>query len=231
MEEEFKAVQEVAKTAGKVTDAAREFGGFLAFLIKRPLEQAMAIWEDRLKYMRWERQVRLMQRAKKFLSDRGLQEASRATPMSFAIPLLQAASLEEDDYLQDRWAMLLVNAADAKSGIDIRRAFISILEDLSPFDALILDKIFHALPAATTAENQRIFTAQLPEEAVVWNDKEHPANTIRLPKEVELSLGNLYRLGCLTSWGGWFIPPNDFICVCLTALGKAFVEACTISHG
>ncbi len=47
MEEESKAVQEVAKTTGKAIDAAREAGGFIARFIVGSLEQGMGIFEDR----------------------------------------------------------------------------------------------------------------------------------------------------------------------------------------
>ncbi len=141
LDEEAKATQEIAKVAGKITDAARETGGFIARYIGGSLEQGIGIFEDKLKYMRWERQVRLMQRADEFLRERGLEGPTRLVPMKIAIPLLQAASLEEDDDLQDIWARLLVNAADAGSGVEVKRAYISILEDFDPLEAKILQKI------------------------------------------------------------------------------------------
>jgi len=36
IEEEFKAIQEVAKTTGKAIDAAREAGGFIARFVSGP---------------------------------------------------------------------------------------------------------------------------------------------------------------------------------------------------
>ena len=138
-----KATEEVAKTAGKVVDATRELGGFISRYVGGPLEQAMGIFEDKLKYLRWERQIRLFDRATQFLHDRGLNEPNRAIPLQLAIPIMQGGSLEEDDALQDRWAMLLVNAADTE-GPAIRRAYAAILENLTPFDAAILDKLFDA---------------------------------------------------------------------------------------
>ena len=94
MTDEAKAAGEIAKTTGKAIDASREFGGFIAPYIRRPLEQAIGIVEDKLKYMRWERQLRLIVRSKKFLEELGLEAPTRAIPMKIAIPLLQAASLE-----------------------------------------------------------------------------------------------------------------------------------------
>ena len=52
--ESAKAVQEVAITAGKAIDVTQKFGGFISQYIAGTLEQSMGIFEDKLKYMRWE---------------------------------------------------------------------------------------------------------------------------------------------------------------------------------
>ena len=140
--ESAKAAQEIAKTTGKAVDAAREAGGFIARVISGPLEQGIGIFEDKLRYLRWERLVRLMQRESEVLKELGLQAPTRPVPLKIIIPLLQAASVEEDDALQDRWVNLLVNAANASCGIEIRRAYIVILEQISPLEAKILDVIY-----------------------------------------------------------------------------------------
>ena len=135
MNEELKAVTEVAKTAGKAIDAAREIGPFIAKLIKGPLEQGIGIFEDKLKYMRWKSQVAIMDKVNQKMTERGLEYPSQAVPLKIAIPLLQATSMEEDNNLQDLWANLLVNAADKDSGVEVRRNYITILQDLTFFDA------------------------------------------------------------------------------------------------
>jgi hypothetical protein len=124
-------IEEIAKTTGKAIDAAREAGGFLARFIRRPVEQASGIVGDWLTYVRWERQQRLMDRSNEFMKERGVAVPSRAVPLKIAIPIMREGSLEEDDELQDIWARLLVNAADASSGIDVKHMFLSILKDLS----------------------------------------------------------------------------------------------------
>ena len=120
--EASKAATQIAKTTEKALDAAREAGGFISRFVAGPLEQGMGIFEDRLRYMRWERQLRLMRRSEEVLRDLGLSAPTRAVPLKIAIPLLQSASMEDEDELQDRWVNLLVNAADAESGIDIQRS-------------------------------------------------------------------------------------------------------------
>lgn len=221
MEEETKAVQEVAKTTGKAIDAAREAGGFIARFVSGPLEQGMGIFEDRLRYMRWERQVRLMQRAQDFLNLVGLPAPTRAVPLKLLIPIMQGASLEENDDLQDRWAALLVNAANADFGNEIRRSYVTILEQLTPLDAQILD-VLYSLPFEK-CQHDGIATAELPLHAHIKDKKEQE---LPLPTDdVIISLSNLARLGCLRpgmTWGGG----ESFGRVNPTVAGKAFTEAC-----
>jgi abortive infection alpha-like protein len=221
MSEESRATEEVAKASGKVIDAARELGGFLSKYVGGSVEQAMGIVEDKLKYLRWERQIRLVERANQFLTKRGLSQPSRKVPLQVAIPLIQGGSLEEDDSLQDRWAALLVNAADASSNTEVRRAFISILEDLTPLDALLLEKIYRSTVAPDV--EVEIWTTFLPNYV---NEKKPEQENLRPPTHVEVSLGNLARLGLITSamaWSGFAI----FSCVHRTVLGQEFIKAIT----
>ncbi|MEW6667362.1 MAG: Abi-alpha family protein [Thermodesulfobacteriota bacterium] len=221
MNDESRAIEEVAKASGKGIDAARELGGFLSKYAGGSLKQAMGIVEDKLKYLRWERQVRLMQRANEFLAERGLRLPSRKVPLRIAIPLIQCGSLEENDSLQDRWAALLTNAADGSSDTEVRRAFISILEDLTPLDAVLLEKIYEATVVPDV--EAELWTTFLPDR--VTHTKPELEN-LRPPNEVEISLGNLARLGLITTalaWGGFAI----FSCVHRTVLGREFLRSVT----
>lgn len=224
VKEAAKATQEIAKTAGKAIDAGEKLGRFISRFISGPLEQGIGIFEDKLRYMRWERQQRLMKRAEEFMREVGLTQPTRALQMKFAIPLLQAASLEDDDYLQDLWAKLLVNVANDGSGVDQKRAFIDILERLSPLEAKILEELY-SLPFEET-RHKGILTHQLPESASIEPDDPNQ-KLIAPPAEIELALANLARLGVISvgrSWGGGEL----FGSVNPTLLGKSFVEACTL---
>ena len=223
MEEESKAVQEVAKTTGKAIDAAREAGGFIARFVSGSLEQGIGIFEDRLKYMRWERQLRLMRRAEDFLKQSGLSAPTRAVPLKLAVPLLQGATLEEDDDLQDRWAVLLVNAANASFGIEIRRSYVNILEQLNTLEVKVLDTLY-SLPFEQS-QHAGIITADLPHSARIAQEKE--TGTIQPSEVLVLALSNLARLGCIRptmTWGGG----ENFERVNPTILGRSFVNACRL---
>lgn len=225
--ESAKAAQEIAKTTGKAVDAAREAGGFIARVISGPLEQGIGIFEDKLRYLRWERLVRLMQRESEVLKELGLQAPTRPVPLKIIIPLLQAASVEEDDALQDRWVNLLVNAANASCGIEIRRAYIVILEQISPLEAKILDVIY-SVPFEQT-QHEGIVTSSLPDSARVMREEDKKSPQPDPSAEVMLALSNLERVDCLRlgmTWGGG----GSFRRINPTLLGKEFVAACRVNQ-
>ena len=57
--ESCKAVQAEGKASTKALETTKNLGGFISKFISGPLDQAMGILEDKLKYVRWEHQVRL----------------------------------------------------------------------------------------------------------------------------------------------------------------------------
>jgi hypothetical protein len=218
MEEESKAIGEVAKTAGKAIDAATKMGQFIASYSKGPLAEAFGIFWDKLKYLRWERQLRYMDQVAERLHLRGLAEPTRSVPLSIMVPILQFGSMEEDNDLQDLWAQLLVNAADADSGIVVEPAFIGILQNLSARDATILEKIYSV---SVEYESQALFMYQLPEKVLT----ERLQVEIDPPVDVQLSLGNLDRLGLIDAsvlLGGG--PSTRY--AYQTVLGRAFMKPC-----
>lgn len=230
--ESAKAVQEMAKTTGQAIGAAEKVGGFIAKYIAGSVEQGLGIVEDKLRYMRWERQERMMLRAGELLASLGLQAPSRPVPMKIAIPIFQGASMEEDDSLQDRWAALLVNAANAQSGVEVQPSFTAILGQLSTLDAQILDAVYSV--SVEAAQDRGIWTADLPKTARARTQEDDSANSRGeapvISDEVKLSIGNLVRLGCLkmaSTWGGG----ETFIAANQTVLGAAFVRACRVKSG
>jgi len=119
MTEEEKAAQEIAKAASQGINALEKTGGYLSKYIDGPLEQAVGIVEDRLKYYRWERKIRLFDRANEFLKNRGITSPTAPVPLKIALPILEAGSIEDDD-IQDIYAQILANAADIKFELKIK---------------------------------------------------------------------------------------------------------------
>jgi len=105
-----------------------------------------------------------MMRAEEFLKQKGLARPTRILPLNLGVSLLTAGSMEEDNDLQDRWATLLANAADAAFP-PVPRAYVSILEDLSPFDAQILDRLY-SIGIGLDEPVFNIVTKDLPEKVI-----------------------------------------------------------------
>ena len=166
-----------------------------------------------------------MQRAEQLSREVGLAHPTRPIPLKLAIPLLEAASLEDDDSLQDLWARLLVNAGNEQSRTTLQRAFISILEQLTPLEASILQKIY-SLPYEKT-RHSGVNVGLLPFEVAVSEENGTGESITEPNEEIKLALANLARLGCISiqkSWGGGEI----FKSINPTLLGKSFIEACTL---
>ena len=101
IEETAKATQEVAKTAGKAIDASRELGGFFSRIFGGSLEQLAGIGEDHLTVYRRTRQLRLAKRYEEIRKELGFDSEIKPVEFKFGLPLIAAASVENDDELQD----------------------------------------------------------------------------------------------------------------------------------
>src|SRR5437879_3494652 len=93
--------------------------------------------QDHVKFYRMKRRIRLLQKTKDFLDQLGIEP--RRVPLKLLATIVDNATLEEDDSLQDMWAALLANSASAKS---VEAAFPEILRQLSPADAHLLKSCF-----------------------------------------------------------------------------------------
>lgn len=63
-------------------------------------------------------------------------------PLNILQPALEAASLQDDSYLQDTWANLLANAADERKKNPVEPSFARILAELSTREVRFLDALF-----------------------------------------------------------------------------------------
>ncbi|PSF10796.1 Abi-alpha family protein [Marinobacter shengliensis] len=237
MSEEAKAVQEVAKTTDTAIRALERMGKFISDVAGVPIATAVGIFEDKLRYIRWENQVRLIDKANEKLAQRGLSAPSRTLSLQFAVPLVEAASLEEDDYLKDMWATVLVNAADETVEVQLRRAFISILEDMTSLDVRILKVIGVAGQNSGyqwNILNPGSYLGYLPEKAAAMDEFQDgiPEPT----QDVRIAVGNLQRLNLLSisDTVDGVSDPNH---VRITELGKELLRLCSgdgdslVSHG
>jgi hypothetical protein len=212
------ATTALAQTGGKAIDATTGF----AKIFKGPVAALIGCLEDKFKYVRWERQQALIDKAETIMRAKRIPAPTRELPLPFAVPLLTAAVLEGDDDLQETWARLLVNAGDSATEMELRTAYVEILRGMSAFDVRILSKLAEATLKAPPGARSLVSVKDLPEYSQSYPSA--PADD--LPTELLISLANLSRLGCVAPSSG-FGGGVGFSHVHVTELGLALYRACS----
>ena len=119
--------KEIAKTAGKAIDLARELGGFFSTVFGegfRHLGDAFADWAA---FYRYRNLVSIEEKWREVRRRRGIEAATLPLPSRLAIPILEHASREDDPSLQAMWAALLANSGDPERRLKVRKIFVEVL--------------------------------------------------------------------------------------------------------
>lgn len=226
------ATQEVAKAASKALEVSEKLGTFVAKVLGEPIETAAGILGDKLKFMRWERKNRLIDRVNEMNRQRGLEGKEIPVSPKLAIPIIENASLEENDLLQDLWAKLISSAQDKETSKSVRSAFIDIIKQLEVIDVLLLSAMFDGYVNAVGTENVQ---TQSPGRVVFSKQNIMTGLNIDEPT-YEDSVDNLMRVRCVRSevkvMTGMSISGESatidkgYDSLCLTSLGVKFVISC-----
>lgn len=148
-------------------DVATKAGTWLSRVVGEPVEHAIGFATDLLRIRRRENCIKLVIAAQERLAARGIHEPTRLLPMKVALPLIEAASLEEEPTLQDMWVNLLANGVDADFPFDVTPSFVDVLRMITPYEAQILRVIYATAPRDASTTGALVTTAGLPESAQV----------------------------------------------------------------
>jgi hypothetical protein len=134
------AVKETAKTTGKAIDAVSGVGSFFDRVFGGLVTDAVGLLADRLRFYRLERLHLLAEKTKQRLSARGI-DITRPLQPKVALPLLESATLEEDDHLHTLWANLLASGLDPDAE-PLERKFVSALAEMTADDAYTFESLW-----------------------------------------------------------------------------------------
>lgn len=185
VEESAKAVQEVAKASQKAMELAEKAGPFLGKIFGPLVENAVGIASDRLGYYRLVQFYRLQEKVERELGARGIA-APKPVPPKIAVPLLEAATVEDNEELHTLWAQLLTNFMDPNFEGTRKRALVTILRELEPTDVAVLAAIYNTAVQQQHNIDERLYEREKIAEAVEITQQ-----------ECELALLNLMRNGCI----------------------------------
>lgn len=108
MEEKRLNIQ--STTIEKGLDLAKDF---LGKLISPTIEEVGLLISDNIKFYRFKNQVNILLKARQYVSDKNI--SLKEIPIKILVPLLENASLEDNDDLQDKWAKMLTNMINSES--------------------------------------------------------------------------------------------------------------------
>ena len=115
---------------------------FLAKILGPGAEEIGEIGRNYIKGRRAKNAERTLADADKLLAEAGREP--QEVPLDVAVPLLEAASLQEEPSMTELWAALLANAADPAQQAPVQTAFVSILRDLTAPEAKLLQLVADA---------------------------------------------------------------------------------------
>jgi hypothetical protein len=229
--DDLELTKEVAKEAVKQTlapvqEIVREVSGPAATEVGLMLGDSLRAW-------RLKRAVKYLEDVKQVASKAGLRLKPVAPRLLF--PILDSASLEDDNDLHQRWVALLTNAARTDFDGKVLPSFPDILKQLTAQEVQFLDRAYDE--TTIYAERRR---AEIRANNPHLNVSDKLANTLGISGRIIISLPpvmieNLERLMLVTrtnlplSLDDKIIhstPPANHLY--LSELGKAFVRACRI---
>jgi Abortive infection alpha len=172
--------------------------------------------QDHVRVFRLKRQIRLLQKTKAILDRAGIEPGR--VPLKLLGTIVDNATLEEDDSLQDMWAALLANNA---VGIGHEVMFPEILRQLSPADARLLRNCFKEVMTSSLDRPGGFFSVINSVEE--WSTSQRMQHLKRIEPVSPLSLENLTRLGLIAMSE---IRINGQGTAVLTNIGYAFIRTC-----
>lgn len=139
--EQLEKLPDLAK--GPIDQAAKTVHVFLRTLLGPAAEEMGELLRDPVREYRVQRQLRVLQRSQARLAEAGIEP--RSVPLKIIAPLLEGASLEDDESLGERWAGLLTSSA---AGDPVEYSYPHILAEIGPSEARVLDILYDSAQAA-----------------------------------------------------------------------------------
>lgn len=101
---------------------------FLGKLISPTIEEVGLLISDNIKFLRFKNQVKILLKAKNYVEKNNI--SLKEIPIKILVPLLEKASLEDEEKLQEKWSNMLVNMVDSETNFQ-NQIFPHILSQMS----------------------------------------------------------------------------------------------------
>ena len=130
----------IVKSGAKVIENASDIFHKLA----GPLAEELGLFfGEKVRDYRVRNWVNVMRRTKAMLNNADIEPT--AVPSRLFLPIVQAASVEDSEILQEKWAALIANSAGPDRKKNVMPSFIEVLKQMTPDHARLLDGIYQKL--------------------------------------------------------------------------------------
>ena len=160
MKNDENQIDKLIKTADKSLDVADKAMKFVDSIIGGGLRELGDSFHDWATYFRYKNILSIRDKVDAIVRERGAQDKATQIPPRLAIPLINEASLEDSEQVQTLWAKLISNSTNASSAIDVHPAFIDVLKQLMPDEAIILQHLLKVDSYPIISESLRHYNSR-----------------------------------------------------------------------
>jgi len=222
----LKGGAEIVKTGVEIAGAFKLTEIIKAFLGDATGEIAER-FKDSVRLYRYGRQLECLKKAEKMAKDAGF--TPKAVPIKLLFPLLEGASLEENEDLHTMWAALLANSA-SPNGEKVRPGFVAILKQMAPDEAAVLKvaariteqygSLIGPSPCRIVTEEWRIALHNANIDMDRLRDKLRPQGEVDSDTNLRLEICTRMLMNV-----GLVVVGDDSV-LFLNSLGKTFLDCC-----
>lgn len=114
-------------------------GSFIGKIINPPAEEVGLFLKEHVSMWRFNRQVKMLKKANDICERQNINP--KAISLKLLTPLIEYSSIEENDYLLDKWATLLSNLVDSEQNIE-NHVFPYLLSQISIKEFILIEETY-----------------------------------------------------------------------------------------
>lgn len=179
----------IPKQEGEITpEDMNALQDFVQSLVPSFVTEFGGLLQDGVKSWRAKNMIRTLVRMKELVAKSGL--AQQELTGKFFIQTIDKAGIEDESYLQNKWAALLANAATGKIQNDVK--YVSILSELNSKEVKLLDALTINGIKSEAVNVEDVYGSHIREYVF---STEVAANFLNIPvEEAQIMVDNFYRL-------------------------------------
>ena len=210
-------------------------------IINPPFEQVGGLFVDQVRFWRYKNQINIILKAQEFHKLKGI--SPRKVPIKTLANLLNNASFEEDELLQQKWINLLINATDPANKYNSHFTLTNLLNELTHDEVMVLDYI---LTSATRLGSGTLYFSDHNKRILLYMNLHHPEkySYVEIEDRIkeELIIDNLIRLNIIkfnpskienlkgrqVNYDNIKYKLKTSITISLTRLGEILIKECNV---